>query len=212
MKIFDISVPVTATLPVWPTDPSVERRMLMQLERGDPANVTYLGMSVHTGTHVDAPLHVIGAGAAVDQMSLDALIGAATVVRIPDEHHAITPELLDQCNLPAGANRLLFRTRNSGLWKTGRFHSDFTALTTAAAQWVVDHGIRLVGIDYHSIQIYSDPTPDTHLTLLHAGVVIVEGLDLSGVAVGEYYLICLPMRLDGAEGAPARAVLLSSTE
>lgn len=208
LKIHDISVPLTPDLPVWPGDPSVERKMLMRLDRGEVANVTYLGMSVHAGTHVDAPLHVIEGASPVEALQMDVLIGPATVVRIGEQHRVITPELLDQCDLPSTVTRVLFHTRNSELWNTGEFEEDFTALSPAAASWIVNRGIELVGIDYHSIQLFSDKRPETHLILLHAGVVIVEGLNLAEVPSGEYELLCLPLRLDGAEGAPARAVLL----
>jgi arylformamidase len=162
--------------------------------------------NVHTGTHIDAPLHHLPDGLSAADISLDALIGPAVVVDL-SEIDVVTAETLERLNLSASTQRLLLRTRNSRLWVEGvrEFRTDYVALTADAAQWIVDHGIRLIGMDYLSVQRYHDG-PETHLILLRAGVVIVEGLNLAG----EYELICLPLRLVGAEGAPARAILRQS--
>ena len=206
-EIIDISVPLVAEMPVWPGNAGVRLLPLKRMAAGDKNNLSGLECGLHTGTHVDAPWHFLENGRTVEQMSLDVMIGEAFVadLRAVD---AITAETLAQLTLPEGTRRLLLRTRNSELWAEGvtEFKKDFTALTGDAAQWLVDHGIRLIGVDYLSVQHYGDG-PLVHRVLLKAGVVIVEGLNLSCVAPGEYELICLPLPLVGAEGALARAVL-----
>ena len=156
---------------------------------------------------MDAPAHFLADGAAVDALPLDVLVGPAFVASLP-EAESVSAVDLAGLHLPQGTSRLLLKTRNSGLWSAhpGEFRTDYVALTADAAQWLVDRHVRLVGVDYLSVQRYGD-SPRTHQLLLAAGVVIVEGLDLSRVAAGPYELICLPLRLTGAEGAPARAVL-----
>lgn len=194
-------------MPYWPGTAALELTRTMSLEAGDGANVSRLGLDVHTGTHVDAPSHFLHGAGTVDQLRLDDLIGPAIVgdLRGVDSVSALDLERLD---LPPRTIRLLLRTRNSELWSTGGtdFRKDFVALVPDAAQWVVDRGIRLLGVDYLSVQQY-DGDPSTHRILLGAGVVILEGLDLSAAEPGGYELLCLPLRLAGAEGAPARVVL-----
>ena len=206
-KYIDISVPVSPDLPRWPGSPAIEFQRSLDLERGDIANDTTIRLSVHTGTHVDAPLHFVKEGTSVEQMPLDILMGTAFVADV-SEVEVITPDTLEALALPKGTQRLLLRTRNSQMWQTGssEFNPDFVAITADAAQWIVDRGIRLVGIDYLSIQRFYDG-PETHLILLRSEVVIIEGLNLSEVSGGEYELICLPVKLAGVEGAPARAIL-----
>jgi arylformamidase len=196
-------------LPVWPGDASIELAAVMRLSEGDEANVSRLACSVHSGTHIDAPAHFIEDGATVDQLPLDILRGRAVVVDIP-QADKITARLLETLPLPPRTTRLLLKTRNSDLWAdpAHRFHEKFVALCTDAAEWLVAEGFQLVGIDYLSIQRYKDAEPLTHRTLLSAGVVIVEGLDLRGVEPGDYELVCLPLKLAGCEGAPARAILI----
>lgn len=211
-NILDISVTVHPGMPVWPGSAGFQIAFSRQIATGDHANVSVLTQDVHVGTHVDAPLHFVDGAATVDRMALETLIGPAQVVYLP-EVEAITAETLEGLTLAPGTTRLLFRTRNSRLWAAGDsvFREDFVALTADAAQWVVDHGITLVGVDYLSVQRYHDG-PETHQILLRAGVVIVEGLNLDGVEPGPYELICLPVKLLGAEGAPARAVLRALPE
>lgn len=206
-EIVDISVPVLPGMPVWPGDSDVRLVPVKRMATGDKNNSSRLDCNVHTGTHVDAPWHFLDDGSTSEQLPLDAMMGEAFVAYLP-EVDAITAETLFQLTLPAGTTRLLLRTRNSELWETGvtEFRKDFVALTSDAAQWLVDRGIRLIGVDYLSVHRYGDNAP-THQILLRAGIVIVEGLNLAVVAPGKYELICLPLRLDGADGAPARAVL-----
>jgi arylformamidase len=207
-KYIDISVPVSPDLPSWPGSPAIQFERSLDLEKDDIATDTTLHFSVHTGTHVDAPLHFIRDGKSVDQIKLDVLIGETFVAVLPDEVESITADLLDKLPLPDQVNRLLLRTRNSYLWQTrvSEFQPDFVALTTDAAQWIVDQGIQLIGVDYLSVQRYCDG-PETHQILLNAEVVIIEGLNLTEVSEGVYDLICLPIKLQGVEGAPARVIL-----
>ncbi|HEV8352597.1 MAG TPA: cyclase family protein [bacterium] len=202
----DISLPVSPQLPVWPGSPQMEATRRLDLDRGDPVNDTTIRLSVHTGSHVDAPLHFLAGGDSVDRMPLEVLIGPACVASTGGAD-SVTAALLNRLFLPIGVQRLLLRTANSDRWPAAReFDPGYVALTADAAQWMVDRKIRLVGVDSLSVQRYRDG-PEAHLILLGAGVVIVEGLNLAGVEPGMYELCCLPLRLSGAEGAPARAVL-----
>lgn len=177
------------------------------MERGDAVNDSTLVCGVHTGTHVDAPLHFLADGADVTHLSLDVLIGPAIVAALPAVE-AITAHDLEALDLPVDTQRLLLRTRNSEGWQRGDriFRTNFVALTTDAAHWIVARGIRLIGVDYLSVQRFRD-NPQTHIALLEAEIVIVEGLNLAQIEPGNYELICLPLKLAGAEGSPARAVL-----
>ena len=209
MTIFDISVSISTSMPVWPGDPAVEISLASSMDRGDDVNVTRLGMSAHTGTHVDAPHHFLNNRHSVEELALDVLTGPCYVMQLPDDVDEISAEVLERMPLGANTTRLLFGTRNSHLWAQGRtdFFKDFVAVSPDGAEWLVAHGIRLVGVDYLSVAAYSDPHP-THLTLLKAGVIIVEGLDLSQVPRGFYDLYCLPLKITAADGAPARAILI----
>jgi len=210
MRIYDVSVPISAATPVYPGDPGVEIKQWAALAGGDAANVTLLNFGAHTATHVDAPSHFIEGAPKVDAMPLDALLGPARVVVIPEEVDAITAAHLAAQNL-RGATRVLFKTRNSAFWReTGEgFRRDFTYVAPDAARALVRSGVRLVGIDYLSVEKFQAEKFETHETLLSSGVVIVEGLDLREVEGGDYELICLPLKLAGGtgDGAPARAVL-----
>ncbi|MCZ8104148.1 MAG: cyclase family protein [Microcystis aeruginosa Ma_OC_H_19870700_S124] len=207
-KYIDISVPVSSKLPIWPGSPEIKFERNLDLDQGDIANDTTIRFSVHTGTHVDAPLHFVAGGNSVDKLPLDVLIGRSFVVDVEDAD-VISAEMLDKLGLPSGVERLLIRTRNSALWgQVAEFRPDFVALTADAAQWVVERGIRLIGVDYLSVQRFQDG-PETHIILLKSEVVIIEGLNLTNVTPGEYKLICLPLKLEGVEGAPARVVLES---
>ncbi|MDR9405565.1 MAG: cyclase family protein, partial [Halothece sp. Uz-M2-17] len=206
-EYIDVSVPLSPDLPVWPGAPKVSFQRLLDIENGDIANDTNISLNVHTGTHVDAPFHFVSSGYTVEQMPLDILMGAATVVDVSDVE-TITVDVLENLALSADTKRLLFRTRNSQLWEQANhtFDENFVALTAQAAQWIADQGIRLVGVDYMSVQRFHDG-PETHLNLLKAEVTVIESLNLANVSAGEYELICLPMKLAGVEGAPARVIL-----
>jgi arylformamidase len=209
MKIFDISLTISPNLPIWPGDPLIELEKIDSIDNGADANVSRLSAGVHIGTHIDAPHHFMNDGRTIEQLPLDVLTGPCYVVQLPDGVEAITAEALESMSLPKDVKRVLFGTSNSRFWSRGEteFQEDFVAVTEDGAEWLVDHGLQLVGVDYLSVAPYNDSIP-THRTLLQAGVIIVEGLDLSAVPRGFYDLYCLPLKLLGAEGAPARAILI----
>ena len=211
MKFLDISLTVSPELPVWPGDPAIVLERYRSIARGNASNDTRLACSVHTGTHVDAPAHFIEKGATVEQLPLDILIGPAFVAELP-EMDVITPDILNALAIPPEAARLIFKTKNSAIWAEPnfRFNPEYAALNAEAARWIVHKGLLLVGIDYLSIQKFDDPQPFTHSILLDAGIVIVEGLNLQNVKPGPYQLICLPLKLSGSDGAPARVVLIEN--
>jgi arylformamidase len=207
MRIYDITRTLQPGMATWPGEPGPEFTPIKLMSAGDPADVSHLALGVHTGTHVDAPRHFIPGGAGVESLPLTTLIGPARVV--PVQHAgAIRVDELERLGLD-GIERVLFRTRNSDDWSDAEFKDDFVYLEPEAAQWLADRGIRLVGVDYLSVESYAAAEPLTHRTLLGAGVVIVEGLDLREVPPGDYVLTCLPLKLAGADGAPARAVLIA---
>jgi len=205
-ELIDISVALDDDLPIWPGSPGFQLEALHQIAEGDEANVSKLTCDVHTGTHIDAPRHFVENGKTVEEIPLSVLVGPAVVVRVPDEVNTITASVLDELDIPSTTSRLLLHTRNSDLWSShlGTFRHDYTALAPSASQWIVDHDIRCIGVDYLSVQHYGDG-PETHQILLQGDVVIVEGLNLSGVEAGKYELLCMPIKLGGGEGAPARA-------
>src|ERR1051325_9396163 len=180
MPIYDVTVPIRSGMPIYEGDPAVKIEAASSLASGDSANVSFLHLGAHTGTHVDAPAHFIKGANKIDSLPLDILIGTARVVRVPDDRTEIDPEFLSSCNLDR-VERVLFRTRNSGFWGDG-FRKDFTHLLPEAAELLVDHGIKLVGTDYLSIEKFHSGHHRTHIALLSKGVVIVEGLNLSEVA------------------------------
>ncbi|NJL13754.1 MAG: cyclase family protein [Microscillaceae bacterium] len=208
-QIIDISVLVDECLPLWPGSPGYQQEWRCQISPQNPANVSQISLEIHTGTHIDAPLHFVAEGKSVDQLALSVLIGAAFVAYLPGIRE-IRPQDLEGLELPSKVKRLLLKTDNSLYWKekTGIFHQDYVALTSEAAQWVVDKGIQLVGIDYLSIQKFED-SPLTHQILLQADVVILETINLSEVNPGWYELICLPIKWKGVEASPVRAILKS---
>src|SRR5689334_21632084 len=210
MAFYDITVPLSNDLPTYPGDPGIQIGEWRALTKGDSANVSVVNFGAHTGTHVDAPAHFIDGAAKIETLPLNKLIGAALVVEAPDDCLVID-EAFVRAHVPPGIERVLFKTRNSAFWNEAhpQFHSDFTHLNTEAANWLGELGMKLVGIDYLSIEKFKSPGHPTHLALLTRGVVIVEGLNLTGVPPGPYELLCLPMRLrsDLGDGAPARAVL-----
>jgi len=209
MKIFDISLTISPEMPVWPGDPAVALELVESMDEGAHANVSQLSTGVHVGTHVDAPHHFLNNGRTVEQLPLEVLTGPCYVVQLPDGVDAITAEALEGMSLPTDTIRILFGTSNSRFWSRGEleFQEDFVAVTEDGAEWLVEHGFQLVGVDYLSVAPYGESTP-THQVLLQAGMVVVEGLDLSAVPRGFYDLYCLPLKLLGAEGAPARTILV----
>lgn len=181
------------------------------MDQGAGANVSQLKMSVHTGTHVDAPIHFIHGGSAIDEISLGTLVGPCTVYDVQPKGEHIDAATLEALVLPAGVKRLLLKTANSRrrLYDRPTFSEDFIALAADGARWIVEHHLALVGVDYLSVEPFSNTEPVVHRTLLRAGIVPVEGLNLAGIAPGEYTLVCLPLKLAGSDGAPARAILMT---
>jgi arylformamidase len=206
-KLFDISVPVKNGGVVYPGNPEIHIELQQDMSRGGSSNVSLLAIGSHTGTHVDAPLHMIPGGAGVDGIPLDALMGRALVIAFDDDVMAVTEAYLRSQPI-AGHERVLLKTRNSRFIRERDFHRDYTYLAPDGAEYLVSLGVRLVGVDYLSIEQFHSGHHRTHKTLLSRGVVIVEGLDLSEPSAGEYELYCLPVLLDGVDGAPARAVLV----
>ena len=211
MTIYDISLTLSSNLPTWPGDPELEFELFESMDEGAHVNVTKISTSVHVGTHVDAPHHFLNDGRTVEQLPLDVLTGPCYVVQLPDGIDAITAEVLDRTEINSEMKRVLFGTRNSHLWARGEatFQTDFVAITEDGAEWLVERGVKLVGVDYLSVAPYGDSEP-THKVLLGAGVVIIEGLNLANVMRGFYELYCLPLKIAGCDGAPARAILIQS--
>jgi arylformamidase len=206
-KIFDISVPVVSGGVVYPGNPEIRIEPHSELSRGASSNLSRLSFGSHTGTHVDAPRHFFEAGSTVERLPLAALVGPAHVISFPDDVLSVTAAHLQQHSL-TNVERVLIRTRNSSFVTDRDFHADYTYLAPDGAEHLVSLGVKLVGVDYYSVEQFHSGHHRTHRTLLERGVVIVEGLDLSGIAAGEYAFCCLPLRLEGLDGAPARAVLM----
>jgi arylformamidase len=208
MRTYDISVVISPDMPTWPGHPEVVLERFKKLEEGGSSNVSILTMSVHAGTHVDAPFHFLQDGKSVDRLSLKTLTGRAYVLHLPVVK-SIDAEVLDRAEIPPRTRRLLLRTENSRFWARNEkeFNPGFVGLTADGAEYLVRRGVKLLGVDYLSVAPYKEARP-THEVLLKAGVVIVEGLDLSEVSQGRYTLYCLPLKLEGCDGAPARAILV----
>lgn len=214
MQIYDVSVPLSTNTPTYPGDPGIHFKQWLQLANGDAANVSLLHFGLHSGTHVDAPAHFIEGGAKVDSLPLESLVGEAEVIELP-ERYAVIDESFVAKNCVNASQRVLFKTSNSAFWgDTERgFHEDYVYIDPAAARWLVDSGIKLVGIDYLSVEKFESKGFQTHLAFLSNGVVILEGLDLRVVPSGRYELFCLPLKIAGGsgDGAPARVILRTLT-
>jgi arylformamidase len=210
MKVYDVSVPLRADMPTYDGEPGPSLDFRSLLSRGDSMTISAISLGSHTGTHVDAPAHFLDGAPRVDSLPLDALVGPAYVADFDGDTH-ITGADLDSMAIPADCRRLLFKTRNSRFWDDSSFHTDFIALAPDAAKVLVERGIRLVGIDYLSIERFHADPHDVHETLLGGGVVIIEGLDLRRIDPGPYLLVCAPLNVVGAEGAPARTFLIDQT-
>lgn len=208
MKIYDVTVPISGQTPVYEGDPSVDIQLKLSIENGDNANVSQICMGVHTGTHVDAPNHFIEGTRKVIDLDLETLIGKCSVVELADDVMSIEPEHVNEL---ADVERILFKTRNSEFWSNLEqgFRKDFTYISPAAARVLVEKNVRLVGIDYLSVEEFDAESPETHITLLEKEVIILEGLDLRNVPAGDYELICLPLKIAGGagDGSPSRTVL-----
>jgi arylformamidase len=204
-KLHDISVPIHTGMHVYDGNPGFRLELVSSIAAGAHANVSRLDLGVHNGTHVDAPLHFIDGGAGTESLELETLIGPASVVDATDASGDLDAEALGSVAFPSDLRRILFKTSNSQLWSRGSFTRDFVRLTGSGARFLIERGVRLVGIDYLSIG-----DAEAHQELLAARVIALEGLDLREVEPGKYELICLPLRLEGSDGAPARAILRSA--
>jgi arylformamidase len=197
VELIDVSVPIRSGMVTYPGDPGVTVERVVEIGEGSAYNLSKIDMGLHSGTHVDAPVHFIAGAAGVDELPLTVLVGPCEVVELDDLSAASV------ARVPAGIERVLLKTSNSELWARESFVEGFERLDEAGARTLVERGVRLVGVDYLSVG--DEPA---HVALLGAGVIAVEGLDLRGVGPGRYELICLPLRVVGADGAPARALLV----
>lgn len=209
MRFYDVTVPISESVPIYEGDPKASVLSASSIAGGDSANVSKLCFGAHTGTHVDAPNHFIDGTRRVEDLELEKLIGPCKVVEIDENTAAIMPEHLPELD---GIERILFKTRNSAFWNVPEegFRKDFTYITPEAAKIIAGSGMKLVGIDYLSVEKFGSTKHPTHVTLLEKEIVILEGLDLREVAAGDYELICLPLKYIGStgDGAPARTVLI----
>jgi arylformamidase len=202
----DVSVSLRSGMVHWPDNPPVRIEKMLDIEHGDAANVSKISMGSHTGTHMDGPIHFVQDGKGLDEMPLTATIGRARVIEIRDPE-SIKPNELRPHGLQRG-ERILFKTHNSARrWSSADFIEDFVYVSQEAARYLADRGIQTVGVDYLSVGGFRKDGVETHQALLEAGIWVIEGLDLSEVAPGEYDLICLPVKIERSDGAPARAIL-----
>jgi arylformamidase len=208
----DVSVPLATGMVHWPGDPEPSFERISEIEQGEDANVTLCRMPAHTGTHMDAPNHFLAEGEGIDRFPLEVGIGRARVITIPSNVQAIGRAELEGKGIRQG-ERVLFKTRNSERrWDNRDFQPDFVALNASGAAFLREVGVVLVGIDYLSIGLYEADGVETHRTLLGAGIWIVEGLNLRAIEQGEYDMVCLPLRIEGADGSPARVALRPVTK
>lgn len=208
MKIIDISLPIKRNMPIWPKSVKPDFKLVSSHKKGDLWTETEIHMNLHTGTHIDAPLHRIKNGVSVDRLPLESMIGQAAIVYLP-KAEIITDQELMKLHLSQNINRILFKTTNSDFWlkhKIG-FQKKFVALNVEAALWLAKRKIKLVGCDYLSVAPFGN-TSEVHEILLKKGIVLLEGLNLSKVKPGVYQLVCFPLNFVGSEASPVRAVLM----
>jgi arylformamidase len=208
MKLIDITVPLDSNLPVYPGNTPFTLEPIKRIARGDSSNVSTLHMSAHAGTHVDAPRHFLDDGGGVDALPIELLCGRARVVEITSRR-GLGPDDLSESDLSEDI-RLLIKTHNSRLWGSAEFRSDYIGMTEAGARYLVERGVKVLGVDYLSVEEFKTPGAPAHHVLLGGGTIVIEGLNLRDVEPGTYDLFCLPLRIVGADGAPARVVLRQS--
>lgn len=206
LGFIDITVPISNAMPTWPADPGVSILPASRIEEGDLANVTSICMGSHTGTHLDPPSHLIEGAPSSDQVPLERMIGECRVVEVGPTEGSIGADELGAF-LPFDTERLLVKTSNSRLWSQPAFFPDFVSLSPDAAQLLVDEGVRLVGMDYLSIEAFASEDLAVHRTLFTNDVIVLEGLDLTSADPGHYQLIALPLSMQGMDGVPVRAIL-----
>ena len=207
MKLIDVSVPLDGTLPNYPGNTPFELEAIKRIARGDSSNVSSVRMSAHAGTHVDAPRHFFDNGQGTDTIPLEMLFGRTSVIEVTSRK-GIGPE--DLASIAPEDVRLLIKTSNSRLWGSAEFHADYVGVTEAGARHLIGHGIKVVGVDYLSVEEFKKPGAPAHHVLLGGGTIVIEGLNLRDVEPGVYEMFCLPLRIVGADGAPARVVLRQS--
>jgi len=207
MKLIDVTVPLDAALPAYPGNTPFSLEAIKRIAQGGSSNVSSLHMSAHSGTHVDAPRHFFENGDGVETLPLELLIGRVRVIDAMSAR-SIGPEALK--GIEAEDIRVLIKTRNSRLWGSPTFHEDYVGVTAEGATYLVNHGIKVLGVDYLSVEEFRKPGAPAHHILLGGGTIVIEGLNLRDVEPGTYELFCLPLRVVGADGAPARVVLRQS--
>jgi len=206
MKLIDVTVPLDAHLPIYPGNTPFTVEAVKRIARGDSSNVSTLHMSAHTGTHVDAPRHYFDEGPGADALPLELMLGRARVVEMSSVRSGIGASELAALDLSDDI-RVLFKTSNSRLWGSPEFHQDYVGITASGAEHLIAHGIKVVGVDYLTVEEFKKPGAPAHHALLGGGAIIIEGLNLRDVEPGIYDLLCLPLRVVGADGAPARVLL-----
>ena len=207
MKLLDVTVPLDASLPVYPGNTPFTLEPIKRIATGGSSNVSTLHLSAHAGTHVDAPRHFFDDGAGADALAIELLCGRARVLNVSSRSRI---EPADLSELGHEDVRVLIKTRNSRLWGTHEFQTNYVGLSEEAARHLIARGVKVVGIDYLSVEEYQKPGAPAHRALLGGGVIVIEGLNLSDVEPGVYDMYCLPLRVVGADGAPARVVLRRS--
>jgi arylformamidase len=208
MKLIDVSVPLDASLPTYPGNTPFSLEAIKRISRGESSNVSSVHMSAHTGTHVDAPRHFFDGAPGVDQLPLEMLIGRVRVIEIRSRK-GIGPDELSESDLSEDV-RVLIKTSNSRLWGSPEFNPEYLGVTEAGAKHLIGHGIKVLGVDYLSVEQFKQPGAPAHHVLLGGGTIVIEGLNLRDVDPGVYEMFCLPLRIVGADGAPARVVLRQS--
>lgn len=208
MRVYDVTIPLDARCPVWEGEQGPQVDWHGRIEDGDAYNISSFSMGSHTGTHADAPAHFVSHGGTIEGIDIERLVGPARVYQFSGTGD-ITAEDLDRMGVNGTPPRVLFKTANARLWDDPAFHKDYIALAPSAGDRLVQLGVRLVGIDYLSVEAFDSANSVVHHTLLEAGVVALEGADLREVPPGDYLLVCAPLKLSGAEGAPARVFLIA---
>ena len=203
-KTYDISVLISEAIPAWPGDRFVFHRE-QKIAKGDVCNKSFLEIGSHVGTHVDAPYHFEEEGKTIEQLDPGVFLGPATVVAFPGVDEIGLAEM--KSIALSGVERILFKTRNSELWREDSFREGYAYLTVDACRALAEARVKLVGVDYLSVEGYNTETYEGHHVLLGENVAILEGLDLSNVVPGEYELVALPLKIAGGDGSPVRAVL-----
>lgn len=212
MKIYDISIPITPEMVVWPGDPHVKIGKLSSIENGDHATVSQISMSVHTGTHIDAPSHFLQNGKTIDQLPIEKLIGRVLVMAFEDDVQVINEKSLishPDVDELVKAKKVLFKTSNSSNLDMvlGEFFMDYVGIDTSGAHYLAAFNLDLIGVDYLSVASFQE-TESPHQILLNKEIILLEGINLQNVPPGYYNLYCLPLLITGSEGAPARTILV----